>query len=91
MNSVAFEKLNQFNKLHDSNILVQNTSGRSMDAKGKVTMKFEINGKNYTHIFIICSSLKRQIIIGQDFLIKYRMTIGWDNDENGKPIKVLKD
>ena len=33
----------------------------------------------------------RQIIAEQDFLIKNRMTLGWDDDENNKPIKVLKD
>ena len=59
MNSVAFEKLDLFNKLHDNNILVQNTSGKSMDAKGKVTIKFEINGRPHTS-HIICGSLKRQ-------------------------------
>ena len=62
-----------------------------MDGRGKVTMKFEKNGENYTHTFIIGGSLKRQIIIGRDFLIKKTMTVGWDYDKNGKPIKVLKD
>ena len=82
MNSEAFENLNLFDKLHDSNILLKNTSGKSMDAKGKVTIEFEINKKHYTHTFIICESLKRQIVIGCNFIIRNRMTIGWDDDEN---------
>ena len=49
MDSVAFEKLNLFEKLHDSNILVINASGKSMNAKGKVTIEFEINKKKATH------------------------------------------
>ena len=91
MNSVAFKKLDLFKKHHDSNILVRKASGKSMDAKGKVTIKFEINGKSYIHTFIVCSSLKSQIIIGHDFLIRNRMSIRWDDNKDGKPIKVLKD
>ena len=91
MNSIAFKKLDLFKKHHDSNILVRKASGKSMDAKGKVTIKFEINGKSYIHTFIVCSSLKSQIIIGHDFLIRNRMSIRWDDNKDGKPIKVLKD
>ena len=91
INSVAFEQLDLFDKLYNSNILVCNASGKSMDAKGKVTLKFNINSRNYTHTFIVCGSLKQQIIVGRDFLIKNRMTLGWANDENNKPVKVLKD
>ena len=58
INSVAFEQLDLLNKLYDSNILVHNASGKSMDAKGKVMIKFNINGINYTHTFIVCGSLK---------------------------------
>ena len=45
----------------------------------------------HTHTFIAYGSLKRQIIIGHDFQIRNRMTLGWNDDENNKPIKVLKD
>ena len=67
INSVALEQLDLFDKLYDSNILVHNASGKS---KGKETPKFNINGRNYTHTFIVCGSLKRQIIVERDFLIK---------------------
>ena len=63
------------------------TRGKSMDAKGKVIIKFEINEQKYMHTFIVCDSLTRQIIVGHDFLIRNRMSLGWDNDENNKPIK----
>ena len=33
MNSIASKKLDLFNKIYDSNILVRNASGKSMDAK----------------------------------------------------------
>ena len=56
--SVALEQLDLFHKAYDSNILVCNASGKSMDAIGKVTLKFQINNRRYTHTFIICSSLK---------------------------------
>ena len=62
-----------------------------MDVKGKVSLKFEINDRSNRHIFIICSSLKQQNIIGLDFLIKNRITLRWDDDENNKPVEVLKD
>ena len=91
INTVAFEQLHLFDKIYDSNILVCNASGKSMDAKGKVTLKFEISDRRYTHMFIICDSLKWQIIIGQDFLIKNRMTLKWDDDKNNKAVEVLKD
>ena len=52
INSVAFEQLELFNKLYDSNILVCNARME------KVMLKFDINGRNYTHTFIVCSSLK---------------------------------
>ena len=58
INSVAFEQLDLFDKIYDSNILVHNASGKNMDAKGKVTLKLEINGRKYTHTFIVCGSLK---------------------------------
>ena len=66
-------------------------SGKSMDTKGQVMLKFDINSRDYTHTFIVCGSLKQQIIVGRDFLIKNRMTLGWDDDKNNKPVKVLKD
>lgn len=62
-----------------------------MDAKGKVIIKFKINGRTYTHTFIVSNSLKRQIITGYSFLIKNRMTLGWEDNENNKLIKVLID
>ena len=68
-----------------------NASEESMDAKGKVTLKFDINNRYYTHTFTVCGSLKQQIIVGRDFLIKIRMTLSWANDKNNKPVKVLKD
>ena len=64
INSVAFEQLDLYNKIYDSMILVYNTSGKTMDVKGKVALKFIINDRRYTHMLIICSSLKQQIIIG---------------------------
>ena len=91
MKSVAFEKLDLFHYLQDKNILVRNASRKNMNAKGKVTIKFEINGKSYIHTFFICDKMKRQIMIGHNLLIKKRMSIGCDDDENGKPIKILKD
>ena len=91
INSMAFELLDLFNKIYDSNVLVCNTSEKSMDAKVKVTLRFDINGRNYTHTFMVCDSLKWQIIIGINFLIKNRMTLSWANDENNKPVKELKD
>ena len=62
-NSTAFEQLDFFDKIYNSNILVHNASGKSMDTKGKVTLKFKIKGRKYAHTFIICGSLKQQIII----------------------------
>ena len=56
--SVTFKQLELFNKLYDSNILGHNASGKSMDAKGKVMLKFNINSRDYTHTFIVYSSLK---------------------------------
>ena len=91
INSVAFKNLDLFDRIYDSNILVRNASGKSMDPKGKVTLKFDINGRKYTHTFIVCGSLKRKVIIGCDFLIRNSMTNGWDDNENNKPIKVPKD
>ena len=44
----------------------------------------------YTHTFIVCGSLVTNHV-GRDFLIRNRMTLRWDNNENNKPIKVLKD
>ena len=87
INSVAFEQLELFDKLYDSNILVHNASGKNMNAKRKVMLKFDIHGRNYTHTFMVCGSLKWQITVGRDFLIKNRMTLGWDDDENNKPVK----
>ena len=63
-----------------------------MEAKGKVIIKFKMNNnKPYIHKFIVYNSLKWWIIIGCNFLIRNRMTVTWDNDEKGRPIKVLKD
>ena len=53
MDSIAFRQLDLFDKIYDSTILVHNASGKSRDTKGKVTIKFKINVRKYTHIFII--------------------------------------
>ena len=56
MNSIALEQLDLFDKIYNSSILVQNTSGKSIYTKGKCTIKSKINNRKYIHTFIVCGS-----------------------------------
>ena len=41
--------------------------------KGPVTLGYE----QYTHTFMVCRNIKRRMILGIDFLRKYRIGTNW--------------
>ena len=76
MDTVA--TLGLLSKMTDSSVTVNTARGQNMGVAGDINMMFKI-GKTYsfTHRFVVCECLSRPFILGEDFLSKHYMTLGW--------------
>ena len=64
-------------KMNDSSVTVNTASGQNMGVAGDVYMTFKIKTYSFTHRFVVCECLSRPFILGEDFLSKHYMTLGW--------------
>ena len=62
----------------DISFTVNTASGQNMGVAGDINVTFKI-GRSYSfaHRFIFCEHLSRPFILGQDFLSKHYMKLGW--------------
>ena len=78
MNMDTVATLGLLGKMTDSIVSVNTASGQSMGIAGDVYVTFKI-GRSYTftHMFVVCECLSRPFILGEDFMSKHYMKLGW--------------
>ena len=78
MNMDTVAALELLSKMGDSSVTVNTASGHNMGVAGDVYVTFEIGrAYSFTHWFVLCECLSRPYIIGEDFLSKHYMKLGW--------------
>ena len=78
MNMDTIATLGLLSKMIDSSVTVNTASGQNMGVVGDIYVSFKI-GKSYsfTHRFVVCECLSRPFILGEDFMSKHYMKLGW--------------
>ena len=61
---------------------VNTASGATLSPIGIASLDLNIEGQNFTHNFIVCTKLKQYLILGLEFVQRYKIVIDWDI--NGK-------
>ena len=66
----------------NNSVTVNTASGQNMGVAGDMYITFKIGKKySFTHKFVVCEYLSRPFILGEDFLSKNYMTLGWAPDK----------
>ena len=69
-------------KMTNSSGTVNAASGQNMGVAGDMYVTFKIGKKySFTHMFVVCECLSRPFILGEDFLSKHYMKLGWAPDK----------
>ena len=78
MNMDTVATLGLMSKMVDSSITVNTASGQNMGVAGDVYVSFKIGrAYSFTHRFVVCECLSRPFILGDDFMSKHYMNLGW--------------
>ena len=78
MNMDTVAALGLMGQMSESSVSVNTASGQNMGIAGDVYVSFKIGRKySFTHRFVVCKHLSRPFILGEDFLSKHHMTLGW--------------
>ena len=78
MNMETIAALGLLGKMTNSSVTVNMASGQNMGVAGDVHVTFKLGRKySFTHRFVVCEHLTRHFILGEDFLSKHYMTLGW--------------
>ena len=77
MNMDTVATLRLMSKMVDSSVTINTASGQNMGFTGDIYI-FKI-GRSYsfTHRFVVCKCLSRPFILGEDFMSKHYMKLGW--------------
>ena len=65
------------NMKHLFNVTLKSASGNNVQLLGTVTCPFTLGKESYTFDFIMFKHLQRPLILGVNFLKKYRMGTNW--------------
>ena len=63
-----------------SDVKVSSATGTPIEVLGTVECKITLGKCQYKHKFIVCRNIKRTMILGLDFLRKFRIQTGWAPD-----------
>ena len=76
MDTIAALRL--LSKMVDNSVTVNTANGQDMGIAGDVYVAFKI-GRSYsfTNRFVVCECLSRLFILGEDFMSKHCMKLGW--------------
>ena len=67
-------------KVPETCLVVASTStGTSINVVGWTRCKIKLGTKQYWHTFIICKNIRRKMILGLDFLRKYKIGTTWND------------
>ena len=58
-------------------VRVSSATGTHIEVVGSVECQITLGNNHYLHNFIICRNIKRAMIIGLDFLKRFRIQTGW--------------
>ena len=58
-------------------VRVSSATGTPIEVVGTVECRITLGNNHYLHNFIICRNIKRAMIIGLDFLKRFRIKTGW--------------
>ena len=82
INEIIFHKLENLETQELHGLRVVSASGEDISLKGMTKLQVTINGNTFEHNFLICRNITKPLIIGLDFLRKYRIGTTWS--EKGK-------
>ena len=82
INEIIFHKLQNLEKQELHGLRVVSASGEDISLKGMTKLQITINGTTFEHNFLICRNITKPLIIGLDFLRRYRIGTTWN--EEGK-------
>ena len=70
--------LGLLSQMMTSSVTVNTASGQNMGVTGDIHISFKI-GETYsfTHRFVVLENLSRPFILGEDFMSKHYMKLGW--------------
>ena len=57
---------------------VNTAGGATLGPIGIALIEVSIDDHNFVHNFIVCTQLKKHLILGLDFTQRYRIGIDWD-------------
>ena len=78
MNMDTIAALGLLGKMVDSSVTVNTVSGQNMGVAGDIYVMLKIGrAYSFTHRFVVCECLSRPFILGEDFLSKHYMKLGW--------------
>ena len=59
-------------------VTLHSVSGEGLNVRGKVSLKFSLGGKKFTHTFIVVRGMDRSFIMGTDFMKEHGVRIYFD-------------
>ena len=80
INEIIFHKLQNLETQELHGLRVVSASGEDISLKGMTKLQITINGTTFEHNFLICRNITKPLIIGLDFLRRYKIGTTW-NDE----------
>ena len=78
MNMETVAALGLLPQMTNSSVTVNTASGQNIGVTGDICISFKI-GRTYsfTHRFVVLENLSRPFILGEDFMSKHYMKLGW--------------
>ena len=76
INEKLYRQLSK-NPLENQKINLIDASGGSLAPIGTVRMNFWLGHEHFDHHFVVCKGLRREMILGLEFLRKYRIGTTW--------------
>ena len=77
MNLDTYKKLKLTNMNTSFIPTLKVAKGYDMLTKGITMLDFTINEHTFTNLFIVCTKMRRPIMLGRDFTIPYAITVRW--------------
>ena len=80
INEHTYHNLNLPKVSELSDVRVSSATGTPIEVLGTVECTITLGKCKYKHKFIVCRNIKRAMILGLDFLRKFRIQTGWASD-----------
>ena len=74
----TFKKIADKMNLIRKPLRINTVIGATLGPIGIAPLDMNIEEQNSTHNFVVCTKLKQHLILGQDFVQRYKIGIDWD-------------